>query len=252
MKKFSHLITILMLAVCLLCACSDSEAAGRITPYTPLTPAQAKEIIDNRDSYIILDVRTDEEYKKTHIPGAVNIPVEEIKDRGDRLSADKDTVILVYCENGVRSKQAAQELADMGYTSVYEFGGISTWPYEIISGDVDITSLILGETPVTEENGLKAQVTGWRNQIVEIKLENNSGSTATYGAAYTLEILEDGQYRQMEWKNEPVWIMISFDLENGQSDTASKDLSLIKDLGPGSYRLHTGPFTAEFTLVSKE
>ncbi len=100
--------------------------------YEQITPAEAKEIMDERDDYVILDVRTQEEYDETHIDGAILIPDYEIVDKAESIHKDKNQLILVYCRSGRRSKNAASELVTLGYTNVKEFGGIIDWPYETV------------------------------------------------------------------------------------------------------------------------
>ena len=81
---------------------------------------------------MILDVREQHEYDSGHVPGAVLLPVGTItEDTAAAVIDELDTVVLVYCRSGNRSKTASQALADLGYTNVYEFGGINDWPYEI-------------------------------------------------------------------------------------------------------------------------
>ncbi len=116
----------LLLAACILGGCSR-EGAG----YTCISPQEAKTLIDTQENYVILDVRTQEEYDGGHIPGAILIPDTQIGELAQQMLKDRDQLILVYCRSGRRSKLAAQELADMGYTNVKEFGGILSWPYEI-------------------------------------------------------------------------------------------------------------------------
>ena len=96
-----------------------------------ITPAQAKQLMDTEENYVILDVRTQEEYDESHIPGAILIPDYEIAQRAQTILKDKDQLILVYCRSGRRSKLAAQELERLGYTNIKEFGGIIDWPYEV-------------------------------------------------------------------------------------------------------------------------
>ena len=96
-----------------------------------ITAEEAKEIMDSREGYVILDVRTQEEYDQGHIPGAVLIPNTEIEAQAEALLTDKNQLILVYCRSGRRSKQAAEILVELGYTNIYEFGGILDWPYEV-------------------------------------------------------------------------------------------------------------------------
>lgn len=98
--------------------------------YTRISQEKAKEMIDTLDRYIILDVRTKEEYENGHIKGAINIPNEEIFDE-DILNENLDTPILVYCRSGRRSLNASAKLGLLGYTKIYEFGGINTWRYEV-------------------------------------------------------------------------------------------------------------------------
>ena len=80
---------------------------------------------------IILDVREQDEYDSGHIPGAVLLPVGTIdEDTAAEVIPEKDSTVLVYCRSGNRSKTASSALAELGYTNIYEFGGINTWPYE--------------------------------------------------------------------------------------------------------------------------
>lgn len=96
-----------------------------------ITAEEAKEIMDTQTGYVILDVRTQEEYDEKHIPGAILIPDYEIRDRAENVLTDKAQTILVYCRSGRRSKNAAQALAELGYTDVREFGGIIGCPYAV-------------------------------------------------------------------------------------------------------------------------
>lgn len=86
--------------------------------------------MESTENYIILDVRTPDEYKDRHIKGAINIPNETIGDKEPESLPDKNQLILVYCRSGNRSKQASKKLAEMGYTNIVEFGGINTWSGE--------------------------------------------------------------------------------------------------------------------------
>ena len=96
-----------------------------------ITAEQAKQIMDSEEGYIILDVRTQEEYDQGHIPGAILIPNTEIEARAEEILTDKDQLILVYCRSGRRSKLAAEALVELGYTNIKEFGGIIDWPYKV-------------------------------------------------------------------------------------------------------------------------
>ena len=99
--------------------------------YKQISQAQAKEIMDTRTDFILLDVRTEKEFTSGHIKGAILIPDYEIKLRAEKELPEKDKTILLYCRSGRRSKLAAQTLAELGYTDVLEFGGIIDWKYGI-------------------------------------------------------------------------------------------------------------------------
>ena len=100
--------------------------------YQQITAQEAKTMMDVGAGAVVLDVREQEEYDQGHIPGAVLLPVGEItQESASDAVPEKDTVVLVYCRSGNRSKAAASELVQLGYTQVYEFGGIQDWPYEI-------------------------------------------------------------------------------------------------------------------------
>ena len=122
---------LLLLAVILLTACGKDKENDQGAVYVNITAEEAKQIMDSEEGYIILDVRTQEEYDQGHIPGAVLIPNTEIEVRAEMVLTDKDQLILVYCRSGRRSKLAAEALVELGYTNIKEFGGIIDWPYEV-------------------------------------------------------------------------------------------------------------------------
>ena len=121
----------LLLAVMLLTACGKDKENDREAVYMNITAEEARQIMDTEEGYIILDVRTQEEYDQGHIPGAIVITHEEIAEKAEGVLTDKDQLILVYCRSGRRSKIAAEALAELGYTNIKEFGGIIDWPYEV-------------------------------------------------------------------------------------------------------------------------
>ena len=127
MKK----LIFLLLAVMLLTACGQDKENDQGAVYMNITAEEAKQIMDTEEGYIILDVRTREEYDEGHIPGAIVISHEEIADKAENVLTDKDQLILVYCRSGRRSKIAAEALVELGYTNIKEFGGIIDWPYEV-------------------------------------------------------------------------------------------------------------------------
>ena len=127
MKKLGFLL----LAVILLTACGQDKENDQGAVYVNITVEEVKRIMDSEEGYIILDVRTQEEYDQGHIPGAIVISHEEIAEKAEEVLTDKDQLILVYCRSGRRSKLAAEVLVELGYTNIREFGGIIDWPYEV-------------------------------------------------------------------------------------------------------------------------
>lgn len=114
---------------------SSFAPQSQSTDYRKLTAEQAQERLKSGDELVLLDVRTALEYAQAHIPGARLLPNEEIDKEPPEQLPDKDAEILIYCRSGNRSAQAAKKLAALGYTNVYDFGGITDWPYETESGE---------------------------------------------------------------------------------------------------------------------
>ncbi|WP_081671281.1 cyclophilin-like fold protein [Butyrivibrio sp. XBB1001] len=124
--------------------------------YTQIDQETAKLMMDLNDGHVIVDVRRQDEYDEGHIPGAICIPNESITDSMPSELPDLEQIILVYCRSGRRSKEAAQKLFDMGYTNVFEFGGIIDWTGEVITEEAKETAMTLSidgkEMPVTWED----------------------------------------------------------------------------------------------------
>lgn len=128
MKRVSLLALLLALTMALCAAC------GSKTDYQTMEINDAAEMIAADDGHLLVDVRTQAEFEEKHIPGAILLPVEDIKDgRLERLP-DKDQTILLYCRTGRRAEDAAAYLAKKGYTNIYEIGGIIDWKGETVSG----------------------------------------------------------------------------------------------------------------------
>ena len=119
------------IAILLIACVFTGQTNHKEVSYMNITAQQAKEIIDTEEGYIILDVRTEEEYAEGHIPNAILIPDYEIETKAEKILKDKNKLILVYCRSGRRSKLAAESLIKLGYTNIKEFGGIIDWTYEV-------------------------------------------------------------------------------------------------------------------------
>ena len=99
--------------------------------YHKITAGEAKQMMD-QGNVTIVDVRTAEEYADGHIPGSILVPVESIGDTKPVELPDTEAVLLVHCRTGIRSKRASDQLVELGYKHVYDFGGIVDWPYETV------------------------------------------------------------------------------------------------------------------------
>ena len=128
MKRILPLFPLLLL---LLTGCGGNASnTSSESDYQQISQEEAKEMMDTQD-VIILDVREQDEYDSGHIPGAVLLPVGTIdEETAAEVIPEKDSTVLVYCRSGNRSKTASSALAELGYTNIYKFGGINTWPYE--------------------------------------------------------------------------------------------------------------------------
>ena len=127
MKKVLCILFCILLAGCGQTPAERTESGM----YQQITAEEAKQIMDSGAEIIILDVREQEEFDAGHIPNAVLLPYTQMNEQAARVLPDKNAQILVYCRSGRRSKIAAEALAALGYTRVYEFGGILDWKYEI-------------------------------------------------------------------------------------------------------------------------
>ena len=104
------------------------------TTYKNITPYKAMEMIKDISTYtVLLDVRRSDEYAAGHIKGAVNLPLSRIMTDCHRLFPDTEQEIIIYCHSGIRSKTACMQLANIGYKNVYDLGGITDWPFEIVA-----------------------------------------------------------------------------------------------------------------------
>ena len=135
MRKYVAMILVVFMVLGL-AGCTKQNGGGsseQMKKYNQISMNEAIAMMEKEEDYIILDVRTPEEFAEKHIPGALNVPNESIGTEEIKELPNKDQLILVYCRSGNRSKQASEKLVALGYTNVYEFGGINDWPGEVES-----------------------------------------------------------------------------------------------------------------------
>lgn len=127
------IVLLLMLVSLSVCSGKIRRANGITPSYNTITAEVAYQMMQERKDFIILDVRSIEEFSEKHITGAVLIPVQELERRAASELPDKNASIFIYCRSGARSINAANILVGLGYTHLYNFGGIQSWPYETVS-----------------------------------------------------------------------------------------------------------------------
>lgn len=111
---------------------AEKETANPVPEgYRQISQDEAQKMMETEKDYIILDVRTPEEYAEGHIPGAICISHDSIPTDTISELPDKNQLIMIYCRSGRRSKLAAEQLVSQGYTNIVEFGGVNTWPGEL-------------------------------------------------------------------------------------------------------------------------
>jgi len=125
---------VIVVIVSVIAGCKTKNASNN-DGYHKISAQDAKSMMDEGNPYTILDVRTEGEYESEHINGAILIPYNEIKNRAESELADKSALIFVYCQTGVRAAAACKTLVSLGYTNVYDMGGIVDWPYDTVVSD---------------------------------------------------------------------------------------------------------------------
>ena len=123
-----RMISLILITLLLFTGCGETAMENS---YQSISQEDAKQMMDEQE-VVILDVRDQDEYDSGHIPGAVLLSVGAInEDTAAAVIPEKESIVRVYCRSGNRSKTASLALAELGYTEIYEFGGITTWPYEV-------------------------------------------------------------------------------------------------------------------------
>ena len=169
----------LVVALILLSGCAQKpEGDGMVNSYTQITQEQAREMMAIDDGHIIVDVRRQDEYDAGHVPGAILIPNESIGTEPPEELPDLDQIILIYCRSGNRSKQAAQKLFDMGYTNIYEFGGIIDWTGEIVTEEIateNPSEVVISEDTTSAADQMRVTITAGDHVITATLYDNAAG-----------------------------------------------------------------------------
>lgn len=122
-RVYTRIIVTMVMMLVMVVGCGGPSP----TSYTQVDAKEAQTMMAESTDYVILDVRTPDEYVENHIKGAINVPNETIGDEEIAALPDKNQQIFVYCRSGNRSKQASEKLVALGYDNIVEFGGIKDW-----------------------------------------------------------------------------------------------------------------------------
>ena len=234
------------------CTKKNSESGWK-----SISQEEAHRILEEESGYILLDVRTKEEFDEKHIPKAVNVPNETIRNTRPEELPDLNQKILVYCRSGSRSKDASQKLADLGYTNILEIGGIKTWEYDTVSSQEEDRAvqpvLLLDKTETAEVNGVKMTVTGYTEDQLQARIQNSGTEVFTYGEPFSVkQKMADGTVRELAWEEERMWIMIAYELPPEGTADITCSLAGLEKLDAGEYFLVKNGIEAPFTLVYSE
>lgn len=131
-----RILPLLLVLVIMLAGCGKSDVDTPNNTYEKITMSEGLARMKSDENYILLDVRRADEFEAGHIPGAVNLPNEEIGTEEIPSLPDKAQTIYIYCRSGNRSKQAADKLLALGYTNIIEFGGIIDYTGELEYGKI--------------------------------------------------------------------------------------------------------------------
>ncbi len=237
----------LLLPLCalLLSGCGRAERSCR-----QISQEEALQMMAEETDYIILDARTREEHAEARIEDSISVPDEELEKTPLSALPDKDQLILVYCRDEDSSLQAAQKLADAGYTKVAAFGGIDTWPGTIVRDEASTgPALRLSYAAETETDGIHMLVTDYTAPIITATLSNRSGKNWSYGASFSLLMRDEhGAWQELAWPDSIMWIAIAYELADGEDAEIQCDVSGLGTLSAGEYRLCKGALAAPFAL----
>lgn len=138
MKRFFLFFIVIYISI-FLGGCSErgtiegqSQPEEEVTVVMKIKPEDAKKLLESENPPALIDVREPDEFASGHIPNAVDVPLGDVVNGVIRLGIPKDQPIMVYCRTGRRSSEAASKLQGAGYQKIYDLGGITDWPYEIV------------------------------------------------------------------------------------------------------------------------
>lgn len=132
MKK----LAMILISALILAGSLQAQASASGAKALPISPKAVKDLLASGKEFVLLDVRTFEEFVAGRIQGSVLLPYDQITAAtAAKVIGAKDKTVVVYCRTGHRSGIAAAALVSLGYTKVLDMGGILSWPYGTIAGE---------------------------------------------------------------------------------------------------------------------
>ena len=195
MKKFLSAVALMILTLALLTGCG-----GEKFTYKHLTQDEAKKMIADNPDAIVLDVRTQDEYEKKHIPHAVLVPLEDLRNGKFEALPDKNQTILIYCWTGRRAQDSAQILADKGYKNVYEMGGLVDW-----MGALEGTEINQGYKHISQEEAVQMLAENPDAVLIDVRFPKDYEKRHIVGAVFVpLEAVIAENFENIPDKNAPI------------------------------------------------
>lgn len=193
MKKIFAFLMIFIVALCAGCG-------GEKFTYKHLTQDEAKKMIADNPNAIVLDVRTPDEYEKKHIPNAVLVPLDDLRNGKFEALPDKNQTIMIYCWTGRRAQDAAQIVADKGYRNVYEFGGLVNW-----MGALEGTEINQGYKHISKEEAVKMLAENPDAVLIDVRFPKDYEKRHIVGAVFVpLEAVIAENFENIPDKNAPI------------------------------------------------
>ena len=131
MKLKVGLFMIVSALIIMLAGCGNEAEDPGLTSFQSIAPEEALQRLESEEDIILVDVRTPGEYAEERIPGSLLIPLQTLEEEAPQHLTDKEAPVFIYCRSGRRSLEAAEILLELGYTNVYDLGGIIDWPYDV-------------------------------------------------------------------------------------------------------------------------
>ena len=194
MKRVLYAVALIILTLALLTGC------GEKINYKHVSQEEAKAVLAKNPDAIILDVRTLDEYEKKHIPNALNIPLEDLRNGDFAKLPDKNATIMTYCWTGRRAEDSAQLLADKGYKNVYEFGGIVDW-----TGELEGTEVVSPYKTISQEEAMKILADNPNARLLDCRFPKDYEARHIPNAInFPLEAAVAENFAQIPDKNAPL------------------------------------------------